>query len=140
MDVAVLNNRLRATMEYFIKTNDGMFITTSYPAVLGAGAPKLNDGKLRAKGWEIALNWNDQIGQVKYNIGGSLSDAWTKLLTLPNNEEIPQPGYNSKRLVGKPLNAIYVYQTDGLFQTQEEVDAFYEMFYWNADHTGPKCR
>ena len=56
MDVAVLNNRLRATMEYFIKTNDGMFITTSYPAVLGAGAPKLNDGKLRAKGWEIALN------------------------------------------------------------------------------------
>jgi len=36
MDVAVLNNRLRATMEYFIKTNDGMFITTSYPAVLGA--------------------------------------------------------------------------------------------------------
>ena len=139
MDVAVLNNRLRATMEYFIKTNDGMFITTSYPAVLGAGAPKLNDGKLRANGWEIALNWNDQIGQVKYNIGGSLSDAWTKLLTLPNNEEIPQPGYNSKRLVGKPLNAIYVYQTDGLFQTQEEVDAFYEMFYWNADHTGPKA-
>ena len=29
-------------------------------------------------------------------------------------------------------------KTDGIFQTQEEVDAYYEMYYWNASHTGPK--
>lgn len=42
-------------------------------------------------------------------------------------------------MIDRPINSIYVYQTDGLFQTQEEVDAFYEMYYWNADHTGPKA-
>lgn len=139
VDFAVLSNRLRGSFDYFVKTNDGMFIDVTYPSVLGASAPKTNNGKLRTKGWEIALNWNDQIGQVRYNIGASLADASTELLELTNNENVPDPGKNTNRLVGRPLNAIYVYQTDGIFQTQEEVDAYYEMYYWNADRTGPKA-
>lgn len=139
VDFAFLNGRLRGSFDYFIKTNDGMFIGVEYPSILGAGAPKTNNGKLRAKGWEISLSWNDQIGQVKYNLGASLSDAWSKVLELTNNENVPNPGKNTSRLIGKPLNAIYAYQTDGIFQSQEEVDAYYEMYYWNAAHTGPKA-
>lgn len=138
LDFAFLGQRLSGSFDYFVKTNNGMFIDVTYPSVLGATAPKTNNGKLRARGWEVALNWTDKIGDLEYNIGGSLSDAWSKVLELTNNENVPNPGKNTSRLVGKPLNAIYVYQTDGVFQTQEEVDAFYEMFYWNADHTGPK--
>lgn len=133
LDFAFLNNRLRGSFDYFIKTNDGMFIDVTYPSVMGASAPKTNNGKMRAKGWELALNWNDQIGQVKYNVGFSLSDAWSKVLELTNNENVPNPGKNTSRLIGKPLNAIYVYQTDGIFQTQEEVDAYYEMYYYAKD-------
>ena len=139
VDFAVLDSRLRSSFDYFVKTNDGMFIDVVYPSILGASAPKTNNGKLRTKGWELALNWNDQIGQVRYNIGASLADASTELLELTNNENEPNPGKNTNRLVGKPLNALYVYQTDGIFQSQEEVDAYYEMYYWNADRTGPKA-
>ena len=71
-----------------------MFIDVQYPSILGAAAPKTNNGKFRARGWELALNWNDQIGQVKYNIGGSLSDAWSKVLELANNENVPNEGKN----------------------------------------------
>lgn len=138
VDFAFLNNRLRGSFDYFIKRNNGMFINVEYPSILGAGAPKTNNGKFEAKGWEIALNWNDKIGQVAYNLGASLSDAWSKVLELENNENVPNPGKNSNRLIGKPRDALYVYQTDGIFQTQEEVDAYYEMYYWNASHTGPK--
>lgn len=76
---------------------------------------------------------------MKYNIGGSLSDAWSKVLALTNNENVPNEGKNENRLIGKPRQAIYVYQTDGIFQSQEEVDAYYEMYYWNPEHTGPKA-
>lgn len=138
VDFAFLNNRLRGSFDYFIKRNNGMFINVEYPSILGAGAPKTNNGKFEAKGWEIALNWNDKIGQVTYNLGASLSDAWSKVLELENNENVPNPGKNSNSLIGKPRDALYVYQTDGIFQTQEEVDAYYEMYYWNASHTGPK--
>lgn len=138
LDFAFLNNRLRGSFDYFIKKNNGMFINVEYPAVLGTGAPKTNNGRFQAKGWEIALNWNDKIGQVTYNLGASLSDAWSEVLELENTENVPNPGKNSNRLIGKPRDALYVYQTDGIFQTQEEVDAYYEMYYWNAAHTGPK--
>lgn len=138
LDFTLLNNRLSGSFDYFIKTNNGMFISVEYPQVLGASAPKVNDGKFRARGWEFAINWRDKIGQVKYNIGMNFSDAWSKVMKLTNTENVPNAGKNSNRLIGKPRNAIYVYQTDGLFQNQEEVDAYYEMYYWNADHTGPK--
>lgn len=110
VDFAFLNNRLRGSFDYFIKRNNGMFINVEYPSILGAGAPKTNNGKFEAKGWEIALNWNDKIGQVTYNLGASLSDAWSKVLELENNENVPNPGKNSNRLIGKPRDALYVYQ------------------------------
>jgi hypothetical protein len=139
LDFTVLNNRLSGSFDYFIKTNSDMFISVEYPTVLGASAPKVNDGKFRARGWELALNWKDKVGQVKYNVGFNLSDVWSKVLKLTQNADKPYPGINSNRIIGKPRRAIYCYQTDGIFQTQEEVDAYYEMYYWNADHTGPKA-
>lgn len=138
LDFTMLGNRLSGSFDYFIKTNSDMFISVEYPTVLGATAPKVNDGKFRARGWELALNWRDKIGEVKYNLGFNLSDVWSKVLKLTQNADKPYPGINKNRIVGKPRNAIYVYQTDGIFQNQEEVDAYYEMYYWNADHTGPK--
>lgn len=138
VDLGFLNNRLTASFDWFEKTNNGMFINVVYPSVLGTSAPKTNNGKLRTRGWEVEVKWRDRIGEVNYNLGFQISDAKTKLLELTNNENVPNPGHNKNRLIGKPLDAIYCYQTDGIFQTQEEVDAYYEMYYWNEDHSGPK--
>ncbi len=138
LDVTVLDNRLNAEFNYFVRTNNGMFINVEFPQVLGASAPKTNNGKFRAKGWDFSAKWNDKIGQVKYNVGFNISDAKTEVMRLTNNENVPNAGLNTGRLIGMPLKSIYVYKTDGLFQTQEEVDAYYEKYYWNADHTGPK--
>lgn len=138
IDLGFFSNRLRASFDWFSKKNDGMFIDVVYPSILGASAPKTNNGKLTTRGWEVELNWRDQIGKVQYNVGLQISDAWTKVNELTNNENIPFAGHNKNRLIGKPLDAIYVFQTDGIFQNQEEVDAYYEMYYWNADHSGPK--
>lgn len=138
-DITVLNNRLSATFDWFRNTNNGMFIPITYPSVLGVGAPKTNNGKFRSQGWEFSLNWRDKIGEVTYNIGGQISDAKSKVMVLANNENVPNPGVNSARLVGKPRNAIYVYETAGIFQTAEQVTEYYNKYYWNADHTGPKA-
>ena len=124
VDLGFFNNRLRATFDYFSKTNNGMFIDVTYPSVLGAAAPKTNNGKLRTKGWEVEAKWTDRIGNVNYYVGFNVFDAKTKVLTLTNNENVPEAGINRTRLIGHPLNAIYVYQTDGIFQNQEEVDAY----------------
>ena len=138
LDFTLLNNRLSGSFDLFQKTNDGMFISVTYPSILGTAAPRTNNGKFRTQGWEFALTWRDKIGQVAYNIGGSISDAKSEVLHLENNENVPLPGKNSARLINKPIDAIYVYQTDGIFQSQEEVNSYYQAYYWNADRTGPK--
>ncbi|MDR2804052.1 MAG: TonB-dependent receptor [Dysgonamonadaceae bacterium] len=140
LDFGFLNNRLSGSFDYFSKTNEGMFISVTYPSILGASAPKSNNGKLRTNGWELALNWHDKIGSLKYNIGGFVADASSKVLELENNENVPNPGRNSNRLIGMPREAIYVYETAGIFQTQEEANAYYDKYYWtDASHTAIKA-
>ena len=139
LDFGFLNNRLSGSFDYFSKTNDGMFIQVTYPSALGASAPLTNNGKFRTNGWEFALTWRDKIGNVKYNISGFLADASSKVLELENNKNVPNPGKNSNRLIGMPRDAIYIYKTAGIFQTQEEANAFYEKYYWtDASHTAIK--
>ncbi len=125
VDFAVLNNRLSGTFEYYIRKNNDMLISITYPQTLGASAPKTNSGSYRSKGWELALNWNDKIGEdFRYNVGFSLSDSRTEVTDYEGAAAIT---YGVNKIVeGKPINSIYVFRTDGLLQTPEEVNAYYE--------------
>ncbi len=131
LDFAVLNNRLSGSFEYFIRENKGMLISMTYPSTMGASAPKSNSGNFQAKGWELTLNWKDKIGEdFNYSVGFSLSDAKTEI-TKYNGAIAISNGVNNKVggssfIEGKPLNAIYVYKTDGYLQNQAEVDAYYQ--------------
>ncbi len=131
LDFAVLHNRLSGSFEYYIRKNNDMLISVTYPVTLGASAPKTNNGSFRANGWELALEWRDKIGKsFEYNVGLSLSDATTKITQFDGAVAI-SAGKNNKVggsafIEGKPLNAIYVYRTDGYLQTEAEVEAYYQ--------------
>lgn len=77
------------------------------------------------------LNWNDKIGKdFTYNVGFTLADAKTEI-TKYNGAIAISNGVNNKVkgsafIEGKPLNAIYVYKTDGYLQNEAEVDAYYK--------------
>lgn len=150
LDFAFLNNRLSGSFEYYIRENKGMLISMTYPSVLGAKAPKTNNGNFRANGWEFQLNWSDKIGDdFSYNIGFSLADAKTKITKYDgavvisnglNNKVISSSSNggqlganamlkstdNAQFIEGKPINAIYVYKTNGYLQNMAEVEAYYK--------------
>jgi TonB-linked SusC/RagA family outer membrane protein len=131
LDFALLNNRLSGTFEYYIRKNNDMLISITYPQTLGATAPATNAGGYRSRGWELSLNWNDMIGKdFKYNIGFHLEDARTKVTDYTGATAIAA-GKN-KIVEGKPINAIYVYKTDGYLQTEEEVAAYYNTINGNG--------
>ena len=123
IDMAVLNNRLTATAEYFIRENDDMLINITYPEILGATAPKTNSGDFRTTGYELSANWRDQIGDFSYNIGLSFWDNKSEVTKMEGANNIAL-GVNST-IEGKPLNAIYAYKTDGIFQTEDQVLNYY---------------
>ena len=131
LDFTILENRLSGVFEWYNRQNNGMLIAMTYPQVFGANSPKTNDGHFRARGWEIALNWNDKIGEdFRYKIGVTLADARTKVtkyegaIAIINGVNKPR-GNGANIIEGKPINAIYVYKTDGYLQNEAEVEAYY---------------
>ncbi|MFB9056178.1 SusC/RagA family TonB-linked outer membrane protein [Mariniflexile ostreae] len=123
IDFAVLNNRLKGVAEVFNRTNNDMLISVTYPQVLGATAPKTNSGDFTSKGWELSLNWRDQIGDFKYNVGAMLWDSKSEITRMDGATSIA-PGEN-KTVEGRPINAIYAYKTDGFLQNDQEVLEYY---------------
>lgn len=122
IDLLFLNNRFSVTYDYFVKDNKGMLTDILYPAVLGGSAPKTNSGELNVKGWETVIGWKDRTKDFSYNISFNLSD--TKTL-LKRKEGADMYGAGKNNVNGFPLNSWFLYQTDGYFKDQAEVDAYY---------------
>ncbi|RED95973.1 SusC/RagA family TonB-linked outer membrane protein [Marinoscillum furvescens] len=125
-DLTFLDNRITGSLDYYIKENDGMLIEVVYPDVLGGNAPKSNSGNLLTKGWEAVIGWKDQVNSLQYNASFNISDSRNELIEFEGSP-IPSEGRNQP-LVGYPLNSYFLYPTDGLFQSQDEVDAYYETY------------
>jgi len=124
LDFTALNYRLSGSVDYFNRNNIGMLIGVTYPSVLGASAPSSNSGFFTSKGFDLSLNWKDQIGSdFKYNVGLVLSNAKTNITRDPGAIAI-NPGTNSI-VAGRPINSIFVYRTNGYLQTEADVTAYY---------------
>jgi len=128
-DFSFFNKKLFGTYDFFTKKNVGMLTDIIYPDLLGGTAPKTNAGELETKGWEVSLGYRGEVGKLKYSISANMGDSRNILLKKENAEAI-NPGVTDgsalkSHVIGHPLNSIFLYQTDGLFQTQAEVDAYY---------------
>lgn len=124
LDFALFKNRLSGTFDYFWRHNKGMLMSITYPATFGASAPQTNSGSYKTHGWELTLAWQDHINKdMSYNIRFSLADARTKIESYKGKTAMTA-GVNSI-VEGYARNSLWVYKTDGLFQTQSDVDAYY---------------
>ncbi|WP_347840815.1 TonB-dependent receptor [uncultured Draconibacterium sp.] len=127
VDFAVLDSRLSGSMDYFIHKNDDMLVSITYPEILGASAPKTNSGAFESKGWEISLNWRDKIGELSYQVGAALWDSKGEVTHMEGAETIGR-GLNTSPIEGYPLNSIWVYKTDGIFDNEADILAYYEKY------------
>ncbi|WNH10581.1 SusC/RagA family TonB-linked outer membrane protein [Thalassobellus suaedae] len=119
----LFDNKLAGSFDYFTKKNDGMLIAVNYPDLLGGTAPKTNSGLLEVKGWEAMLSWKSNIGDLKYNVSVNMSDTNNKLVSM-EGIGIYKAYFNST-IEGYPLNSYFLYETDGFFANETEVDAYY---------------
>lgn len=118
LDLTAFNRRLTFTADAYIKTNKNMLVNIEVPATLGVGTSSYNYGKLKTKGWEVAIGWKERSRKFKYGITLNLSDNTNKLVKY-EGKNIVSPGQVSL-IEGLPLNTLWGYKTDGLFQSDQE--------------------
>lgn len=122
LDWAALNNRLTGSFDYFVrKTTDMMGPGVELPAVLGTSVPATNNTDMKTYGWELQIGWRDQIGDFRYGVKLSLSDAQSKILRYGN----PTKSL-SKYIEGEKIGNIYGYTTIGIAKTDEEMQKHLE--------------
>lgn len=132
LDVGALNNRLRVTFDWYIRnTLNMMGPAEALPATLGASVPQKNNADLQTKGFELSINWRDQIGKdISYNAWFGLSNYKAKVKRYFNPTKILSTYYE-----GQTMDEIWGYTSGGLIQTQEQLDGMPDqsLFYgqWN---------
>lgn len=126
LDLSVLNNRLRGTADWYQRDTKGMITEAGaleLPAVVGTEAPAQNGADMRTRGWELAINWRDNIGKVKYNIGFNLFDHKSVITKFANEAGLfydRNDGQNAKRYrEGMVLGEIWGYITDGYYSVDD---------------------
>lgn len=119
LDWGLFNSRLTGGFDYYIRRIEDMLQQFPVPEFVALTAPWQNAGSMRNNGWELSLGWNDRIGDWSYYAKFNLSDVRNKVLNLYGNE------YKGTTLTaaGHPYGQYFGYVADGLFQSQEEIDA-----------------
>ena len=118
IDLTLLSNRLDLSFELYRRTTSGMLISQDYPELLGGKTPVVNGGELQTNGWELNVSWKDRIGKdFSYEVAVTLFDAQAKITKFEGAK-----GTVGDYYVGKKIGEIWGYETEGIFQTQEEVD------------------
>jgi TonB-linked SusC/RagA family outer membrane protein len=82
VDVNFLNDRLRATFDYYHEHRTDILLTDqTAPGLIGFSVPVANLGVVNSWGWELSLKWQDKIGQdFRYWIGTNLSYNQNKVI------------------------------------------------------------
>ncbi len=123
IDITTLNRRLSGTFDYFDKEISGAFYNRQFPSIIGITPPSINGASYNSKGWELTLNWKDEVGKnFKYSADFKLWDNKTRVTQLA---DALIPNYGSSPFIqGYPVDEFFGFAYDGKFQTQAEVDAY----------------
>lgn len=129
LELGFYKERLTAELDYFNRDSDGFLVALDIPAYLGNGNGKVfyNAGKVRNRGFEFNLNWQDDIGDVSYSIGfngATLKNEVIRVSGVEGSDELP--GFLGDQVTrtaaGLPIGSFYGYQVAGVFQNAEEID------------------
>lgn len=121
LEGAMFNNQLNFSIGYYNKTTRGMLMTKTVSAVNGAKDYVANIGKMRNAGIEISLGLDQHHPDgVSYSLNGNVSYGTNKLLDLGGEQLAPKT--TTIRTTGYPINAYYLYESDGLITKDEFLD------------------
>lgn len=128
LDAGILNDRFRASFDYYVKNTTSLLATVQLAPSTGYNTIIDNVGEVQNKGFELELgadllNTND----LRWMIDANLSINKNKVVATKNN--LPISSGNSRITPGDPLSAFYGPKTKG-------VDAKGELAFEDVNNDG----
>ncbi|WPY98559.1 TonB-dependent receptor [Christiangramia sp. OXR-203] len=136
LDARFFNSSIDVTIDYFKKKTEDLLVIPQVSGILGVAAPGssapfVNGGGVENEGLEFSIGYNQVVNDnFKFNVNYNLTALRNEVLYV-NSESGLIPGGvfgigqepPSRMEPGKPIGYFYGLETNGIFQTQAEVDA-----------------
>lgn len=132
IDFVALNNRLSLTADWYVKNTKDILLTVPIPISSGgANDPVRNAGKIRNKGFEFNLGWNDQL-ETGWSYGVNVLGSFNKneVIALGSGSQAIWGGSTNqninicKTMAGYPIGGYWLIPTDGYFNSDAEVETY----------------
>ena len=133
IDLSMWNSRLNLSLDGYIKNTADMLVKAAIPITSGyedTSTTYTNAGKVSNRGFEVTLNsvnFDGAGGGFRWETSVTATYNRNKIVSLNSDTPLYQNetggAYITMQRNGLPINVFYGYVTDGLFQTQAEVDS-----------------
>lgn len=121
IDYGFLKNRLTGSLEWFNKETKGILISLPVPLEHGTTTvPNQNAGEVNNRGFDLDINWTDNIGKVTYSAGFNIGYVRNKVTKFQDDVSSISGVYKIQR--GKPINQLYVLKVDRIVRDQDDLD------------------
>jgi TonB-linked SusC/RagA family outer membrane protein len=131
-----LFDKVNITMDYFKKTTEDLLVSAQTSGIIGVAAPGssvpvVNAGTVENKGFEFSIGYKEYVSEdFKFNVNYNFTTLNNNVTFVGNSTGIIEGGSfgvgqdpPSRMEAGFPIGYFYGYQTDGIFQTQLDVDS-----------------
>jgi len=129
-DARFLNSRLGVAFDWYKKETLDWLVTPDIPGHFGVNNASVNGGDVKNTGVEVALNWNDRIGELTYGVNFNIAFNKNEVTRIDNSEQIFHGQSNVlsqgtaelfRAQTGYPMGYFWGYKTAGVFQNNAQI-------------------
>lgn len=116
-DIGLFKNKLNITVEWFKKRTSDILRGAQIQGYLGVNPPTVNLGVLDNKGFELNVQYNNNIGDLRYGVGGIFQKVKNEIVKW-GNTQINNSTINKD---GMAYQSFWLWEWIGIFQSQDEI-------------------
>ncbi|MDZ4708297.1 MAG: TonB-dependent receptor [Saprospiraceae bacterium] len=129
-DAVMLKDKLEVVFDWYNRITSDMLTQIAPPRTAGSGTvPYTNIGEIRNRGVDLGLNYRDNAGDFRYQVGVNFAHYKNEVIKLNNNPNATVFGFATRlpaisaTRAGLPIASYYGYIVDGVIKDQAEADA-----------------
>lgn len=131
MDVDLFEGKVSLTVDYFKKTSEDILVALGINPTSGTNQSVIrNAATIENKGFEFLGTYRKSFGDFKYSISGNFTILNNEVVDLGEGVNPIRSGFftdetfaATRTEAGHPVASFYGFLVDGIYQTQEEIDA-----------------
>jgi TonB-linked SusC/RagA family outer membrane protein len=133
VDARFFRSRLGVSFDWYNKMTRDWLVQAPTLLIYGSGAPYINGGDIRNRGYEFLVSWNDNVGDFSYGVSATFSHNDNLVTRLANSEGIIHGeenviAQNTAELyrvqVDYPIGYFWGYDVEGIIQNETDLKAY----------------